>query len=132
MLLIDETHSNTLQNILEQLHPIAKGILPYTAGGNVKRFSMRSRRDSKDLCRLRRLRKALHTAVRLHRHSRRQSMKVASAHQATIQDPTKSHTQNELQPKIDARMNSVSTKHQDRSLRLSTEADEDQSGKENV
>ena len=82
-----ETQSNTLQHILEQLHPIAKGILPYTAGGNVKCFRMRSRRDSKDLCRLRRLRKALHTAMRLHRHSKLLSMKGASAHQATIQDP---------------------------------------------
>ena len=120
-----ETHSNTLQHILEQLHPIAKGILPYTAGGNVKYFKMRSRRDSKDLCRLRRLRKALHTAVRLHRHSKLLSMKGASAHQATIQDPIKSQAQNELQAKIDALMNSVSTKHQDRFPKPPTEADED-------
>ena len=56
-----ETYSNILQDILEQLHPLAKGILPYTAGGNAKCFKMRSRRDSKDLCRLRQLRKALHT-----------------------------------------------------------------------
>ena len=76
-----ETHNNTLQNILEQLHPNAKGILPYTADGNVKYFRMRSRQDSKDLCKLR---KPLHTAVRLHRHRKLQNMKVASAHQATI------------------------------------------------
>ena len=82
-----EIHSNTLQNILEQLHPIAKGMLPFTAGSNVKGFRMRSRRDSKDLCKLRRLRKALHTAVRLHRHSKLQNMRIASAHQATITKP---------------------------------------------
>ena len=67
-----EIYSNSLQDILEQLHPIAKGIMPYTAGGNAKCFKMRSRRASKDLCRLRQLRKALHTAVRLHRHSKHQ------------------------------------------------------------
>ena len=88
-------------------------------------LQMRSRPDSKDLCRLRRLRKALHTAVRLHRHSKLQSKKVASAHQATIQDPIKSQAQNELQDKTDALMDSVSTKHQDRFLRPPTEADED-------
>ena len=43
-----ETHSNTLQNILEQVHPIAKGILPYTTGGSVKCFRIRSRQDSKE------------------------------------------------------------------------------------
>ena len=78
-----ETYSNILQDILEQLHPIAKGVLPYTAGGNAKCFKMRSRGDSKDLCRLRQLRKALHTAVRLHRHSKLHSMNIpgaASAH----------------------------------------------------
>ena len=50
-----ETHSNTLQNIPEQLHSIAKGILSYTACGNVKYFRMRSSRDSKDLHRVSRL-----------------------------------------------------------------------------
>ena len=65
-----ETHSNTLQNIHKQLRPIAKGILPNTAGSNVKCFRMRSRQDSKELCRRERLRKALHTEVRLHRHSK--------------------------------------------------------------
>ena len=84
-----ETHSKSLQDILEQLHPIAKGILPYTTGSDGRCFKMRSRQDSKDLCRLRRLR----TAVRLHRHNRLQNMKMpraASAHQATAQDPIKS------------------------------------------
>ena len=52
-------------------------------------------------------------------------MKGASAHQATIQDPIKSQAQNELQAKIDALMNSVSTKHQDRFPKPPTEADED-------
>ena len=74
------------------------------------------RRDSKHWCRLRKLRKALHTAMRLHRHNKLQSMKLpgaASANQApcnlccTTQDPIKSLTQNELQIKIDALMSSA-------------------------
>ena len=125
-----ETHSKSLQDKLEQLHPIAKGILPYTTGSDGKCFKIRSRRDSKELCRLRRLRKALHTAVRLHRHNRLQSMKMpraASAHQATTQDPIKSQAQNELQVKINALMTSVldPAKHQDRFPKPPMEADKD-------
>ena len=123
-----ETHSNRLQDILEQLHPIGKGILPYTTGSDGKCFKMRSRQDSKEVCRLRRLRKALHTAVRLHRYNRLQSMKMpraASAHQATTQDPIESQAQNELQVKIDALMTSVPAKHQDRFPKPPMEADKD-------
>ena len=49
---------------------------------------------------------------------------AASAHQAT-QEPIESQAQNELQAKMDALMNSVSTKHQNRFPRPPTEADED-------
>ena len=98
-----ETHSNSLQSTLEQLHPIAKGILPYTTGSDGECFKMRSRQNIKDFCRLRKLRKALHVAVRLRRHNKLQIMKMprgASAHQVTTQDPIKSQAHNELQVKI--------------------------------
>ena len=110
------THSGALQNILEQLQPIAKRILPYTAGGNAT-FRMRSRRDNKDLSRLRRLRKALHTAVRLHRHSKLHSAKTGKAAQVchnvhTAEGQPETQPQNELQTKIAALMDSVETESQ--------------------
>ena len=92
-------HSGTLQDILYRLQPIAKCILPYTAGGNAT-FRMRSRRDNKDLGRLRRLRNALNTAVRLHRHSKPHSAKTGKAASAcqnthTMEEQPETQTQNE-------------------------------------
>ena len=116
-----------MQNILEQLQPIAKCILPYTAGGNAT-YRMRSRRDSKDLGRLCGLRKALHTAVRMHRQSALHTAKTDKAasvcqNEHTVEGQPKTQTQNELQTKIATLMDSVSSKHKDRVPRPSIEAD---------
>ena len=75
---------------------------------------MRSREDNKGMGRLR---KALHTAVRLHRHSRLHSAKTGKAASAcqnmhTVEGQPETQTQNELQTKIVALVDSVSSKHQ--------------------
>ena len=76
------------------------------------------------------LRKALHTAVRLHRHSKLHNAKTDKAasvcqNKHTVEGQPETQTRNELQTKKAALMDSVSSKHQDRYARPPIEADED-------